>query len=225
MSTPALPVETIDPGTTLVVGSSDLDRAQTLGTLLLSMGCNPDDGVLFVATDTPGDDLLTQCEEFELDPEETDLQLIDGTGDAGGDPDADVDVEPLPDDDLTSMGIKFSVVHENLSERGARRVLAGVQTLSSILEAHDLRKIVRFLNTVSSRIENGGGLMVFVIDATAHERETLETISQVCDGYIEVRGADDDENEIRIHGLPDQPEGWLAVPAPLLPRRASGDGD
>ena len=225
MSAPALPIETIGPGTTLVVGSSDLDRAQTLGTLLLSMGCDPDDGVLFVATDTPGDDLVTQCEAFELDLEETDLQLIDGTGDAGGALDADIGVETLPEDDLTSMGINFSVVHENLSEQGARRVLAGVHTLSSILEAHDLRKIVRFLNTVSGRIESGGGLMIFVIDSTAHERETLETISQVCDGYIEVRGAGDDENEIRIHGLPDQPEGWLTVPAALLPRRASDDGD
>lgn len=225
MSEPQMPIGSIDPGTTLVVGSSDLDRAQTLGTLLLSMGCKPDDGILFVATDTSGSDLVSQVAQFELDPESTDLQLIDGTDDGDIDPELDAEVEELSSDDLTGMGIKFSVVHENLSAGGARRVLAGVHTLSSILEAHDLRKIVRFLNTVSTRIEESGGLMIFVIDSTAHDMETLETISQVCDGYIEVRGTDTEENEIRIHGLPDQPEGWLRVPAPLLQSPGTDDTD
>lgn len=211
---PPLPIETIDPGTTLVVGSNDLNKAQVLGTLLLSMGCQADDGVLFAATDTSGDKLLAQSAQFDLDPETTEVKLIDSTGDQ---PDtADVGIEQLSSPALTDLGIKFSVVHENLSAAGCQRVLAGVHTLSTLLEENDLREVVRFLNSVSKRTKNNGGLMLFVVDLTTHSEETLTTLSQVCDGLIEVRGTDDDENEIRIYGLENQPRGWLTVPAPLL---------
>lgn len=218
--TPPLPIETIAPGTTLVVGSDDLNKAQTLGTLLLSMGCRTDDGVLFAATDTPGDELLAQSTQFDLDPETTEVKLIDSTGERQPD-DLDVSIEQLSSPTLTDLGIKFSVVHENLSASGCKRVLAGVHTLSSILEANDLREVVRFLNSVSKRTEDNDGLMVFVVDLATHDQETLTTLSQVCDGLIEVRGTDTDDNEIRIYGLENQPTGWLPVPAPLL----GTDGD
>jgi len=212
--TPPIPLETIDQGTTIVVGSEDMDRAQTLGTLLMAMGCEPDDGVLFVNTDTSSEELIEQCTQFELDVGRTDVQLIDGTGEAGADLEAGVGVESLSSEDLTGMGIKFSVVYENLSAAGCRRVLAGMHTLTSVLEEHDLREVVRFLNTVAGRVQNGGGLMVFVIDSTAHDMETISTLAQVCDGYIELREADGG-HEIRAHGLPGQPEGWLPVGASL----------
>lgn len=213
--TPRIPVETIDPGTMLVVGSDDLDRAQTLSTFLLSMGCNPDDGILFVSTDTPAEDLLTRCAGFDLDPESMEMRLINGTG-TDAEPPSGLAVEEVPEADLTGLGITFSVVYENLSAARCQRILAGVHTLSTVLKENDLRTVVRFLNTVSKRIESGGGLIVFVIDSDAHDQASLTTLSQVCDGYIEVRGTDTTDNEIRIHGLPDQPDGWVTVPESLL---------
>lgn len=220
MSDAPIPLGTIDPGTTVVVGSADLDRAQTLGTLLLAMGCERDDGLLFVSTDTDGSELLDQCVRFDLDLGSVDTQLIDGTG-AATDLGEDVGVQSLSPDDLTGMGISFSVVYENLSTAGCRRILAGMHTLTSLLEQYDLRDVVRLLNTVTGRVRDGDGLMVFVIDSTAHPTETIKTLGQVCDGYIEARTAGDGEGagyEIRVHGLPDQPEGWLPVPGSLLER-------
>lgn len=214
--TPALPIEPIPPGTMLVVGSDDVDRAQSLGTFLLSIGCNPDDGMLFVSTDTPGDTLLAQCDRSGLDLDVIDLRVITGAGNAPTDAGSGVTVEETAPTDLTGLGIKFSVVYENLSAAGSRRILAGIHTLSTILEENDLRTVVRFLNTVSRRVEDSGGLIVFVIDSNGHGQETLSTLSQVCDGYIEVRDTETDDAEIRIHGLPDQPEDWVPIPAGLL---------
>jgi hypothetical protein len=207
-----LPIGTIDPGTTLVVGSADLERAQALGTFLISMGCGEEDGVLFTTTDTASEALLARCTEFDLDPDTTEMQLIDGT--AGERPTYDVGVEELSPDDLTDLSIKFSVLYENLTSAGCQRVLASVHTLSTILEQHDLRDSVRFLNSVSGRIENGGGLLVFVVDASAHDPETLKTLGQVCDGLVQVRGSTPEQNEVRVRGLPEGPDEWVTVPAP-----------
>jgi KaiC/GvpD/RAD55 family RecA-like ATPase len=208
-----LPIGRIDPGTTLVVGSTDLERAQTLGTFLVSMGCNEQDGVLFTTTDTSSEELLARCSGFDLDPDGTEMQLIDGTG--AGPPEYDIDIEELSPGDLTDLSIKFSVLYDELTSSGCQRVLASVHTLSAILNTHDLRDSVRFLNSVSSRIEDGGGLLVFVVDATAHDQETLNTLGQVCDGLIQVRtGPTPEENQLRAFGIPEGPDDWLTVPAP-----------
>jgi KaiC/GvpD/RAD55 family RecA-like ATPase len=213
---PQMPIESIDPGTMLVVGSSELDRARTLATFLVSMGCSTDDGVLFVSTDTHRQDLLGQYARFEPDSGATRMQLIDARDEQHDESDFDVPVEEMSSSDLSNLGIKFSVVYENLSATGCQRVLAGVHTLSSILYKNDLRTVVRFLNTVANRTRNDGGLVVFVIDSGAHDAEALSTLSEVCDGYIEIRGTEADANKIRIHDLPDQPEGWLTIPAALM---------
>lgn len=220
---PRLPIETIPPGTTLVVGSEDRDLAQTFGSVLLSMGCNPDDGVMFVSADTPTDDLLARCDHLGLDLDVIDLQVIADAGSQPSDPGPDVGVETMSSTDLTGLGITFSVVYESLMTSGCKRILSGVHTLSTILEENDLRTVVRFLNTVSRRIESGGGLMVFVIDSGAHGDETLTTLSQVCDGYAEVRGSATNGAEIRMHGLPNQPDGWISLPQSLFEPIADRD--
>jgi KaiC/GvpD/RAD55 family RecA-like ATPase len=208
-----LPIGRIDPGTTLVVGSTDLERAQSLGTFLISMGCNEGDGVLFTTTDTPSEAVLSQCSGFDLDPDVAEVQLIDGTG--ADRPEYDIDIEELSSGDLTDLSIKFSVLYDKLTSSGCPRVLASVHTLSAILNTHDLRDSVRFLNSVSSRIKDGGGLLVFVVDASAHDQETLNTLGQVCDGLIQVRaGPTPEENQIRAFGIPEGPDEWLTVPAP-----------
>jgi len=218
-----VPIKTIPPGTMLVVGSEDLELAQTLGSFLLSVGCNPDDGVVFVSADTASDDLLARCDGLGLDLDVVDLQVIADAGNQPSDPGAGVGVESMTPTDLTGLGITFSVVYESLSNAGSRRILAGVHTLSTVLEENDLRTVVRFLNTVTKRIEDGGGLMVFVIDSTAHGQETLETLAQTCDGYAEVRRADSGGVDVRMHGLPEQPDGWVSIPPSLLDP-AAGDG-
>lgn len=218
-----VPIETVPPGTALVVGSEDLELAQTMGSFLLSVGCNPDDGVVFVSADTPSDDLLARCDGLGLDLDVVDLQVIADAGNQPSDPGSGVGVESMTPTDLTGLGITFSVVYESLSNAGSRRILAGVHTLSTVLEENDLRTVVRFLNTVTKRIEDGGGLMVFVIDSTAHGQETLKTLAQTCDGYAEVRRADSEGVDVRMHGLPEQPDGWVSI-LPSLLDPVAGDG-
>ncbi|WP_210408932.1 DUF7504 family protein [Halorhabdus rudnickae] len=50
----------------------------------------------------------------------------------------------------------------------------------------DLRKLFRFAQAISGRIDSSGAIGVFVIDRS-HDERTVNTLGQVADGRIEVR--------------------------------------
>ncbi|PSP81583.1 hypothetical protein BRC81_01105 [Halobacteriales archaeon QS_1_68_20] len=117
--------------------------------------------------------------------------------------------------DLSSLGIKFSILHENLSNHGYDPVLTGFISTSTVLEeVGDVRTVFRFLMLASGRIKSADGLGVFPIDASAHDEVTVRTIREAFDGGIEIREADDGDLEFRTHGLPDQPEEWTPFAMP-----------
>jgi hypothetical protein len=67
----------------------------------------------------------------------------------------------------------------------------------------DLRKLFQFAQTLSGRIDSAGGLGVFTLDPTTHDTQTVNTLSQVADGRIDIREPEegDADGELRIRGL------------------------
>lgn len=73
----------------------------------------------------------------------------------------------------------------------------------------ELRTLFRFAQTLSGRIDSAGGLGVMAIDPTTHDTRTVNTLSQVADGKVEIRDHDGEyDGELRVRGLPDQPSEW-----------------
>ena len=119
--------------------------------------------------------------------------------------------------DLTGIGMKFSALYESLYGAAAGgRVRTGLISLSSLSMYVDLRKLFQFAQTLSSRIDSAGGLGAFTIDPTTHDTRTVNTLSQVADGRIDVREPEVDgvDGELRIRGLADQPLGWQPFSVP-----------
>jgi KaiC/GvpD/RAD55 family RecA-like ATPase len=97
--------------------------------------------------------------------------------------------------DMTGIGIKFSeFVEEFYSERGARRNRVLVDSISSLLMYSDLQTVFRFMHVFTSRIEDADALGVHIIDSTAHDAETMNTMKQLFDGIIEV----DEASELSV---------------------------
>lgn len=59
-------------------------------------------------------------------------------------------------------------------------------------------------------LPDGDGLGLLALDSRAHEERAVSTIQQLCDGRIEVRSGDGGR-EVRVNGLPGQPEGWAPL--------------
>lgn len=58
-----------------------------------------------------------------------------------------------------------------------------------------------------STVSTTGGLGVFHIDPTTQDDRVVNTITQLCDGRIDVRTGDGGR-ELRVRGLADQSRAW-----------------
>ena len=88
---------------------------------------------------------------------------------------------------MTGIGIKFSeFVEEFHVERDLDGIRVMVDSLSTLLMYSDVQTVFRFMHVFTSRIENADALGVHVIESTAHDDETLNTLKQLFDGVVDV---------------------------------------
>jgi hypothetical protein len=210
-----LPIEPIQPGSTVLVAGPALSRAEDLALSMVAdaSATDGDEGMLFISTNMTCEKLLGACGRTHetFDPAWT--GVIDCSGQDLGQFRSDAEVKTVStQSDLTGIGMKFSALYESLygaAQDG--RVRTGLVTLSSLSMYVDMRSLFRFAQTLSGRIDSADGLGVFAIDPTTHDTKTVNTFSQVADGRIEVREPEDHpdaDGELRVRGLPDQPSGW-----------------
>ena len=209
-----LPLEPIEPGSTVMVAGPALSSAESLVRSLVTQATEDDEASLFITTNKTSQKLLKQCRRANPDLDTTLMGVIDCSGQEPKPGETDAEVKYVStQSDLTGIGMKFSALYELLyADAADGRVRTGLISLSSLAMYVDLRKLFRFAQTLSGRIDSAGGLGIFVIDPTTHDERTVNTLGQVADGRIEVREYDgDDESvdgELRVRGLPDQPSGW-----------------
>lgn len=211
----SIPINTIPPGSTLFVAGSPRRKVRDLVLTLILSGCTSDDQLLFTTTDTTSEDLLTQCEKLHQDVDFTTVDVIDVTDSTDGDLRFDAHVESVSTPgNLTELGIKFSIMFENSIHESSGNVLTTFITVSTLLDHADLRPIIRFLKTASGRIESAKGVGFFIIDPSVHDDRTVSTLRAVGDGWIEVREPGEATSELRVRGLPKQPENWVSFTIP-----------
>lgn len=210
-----IPVNAVAPGTTLFVGGSEINAAETL-TLSLVLGGRADgEGAVLLSTNTTATRLLDRCRPSDLgDPDA--LGAIDCSGQQAEDERAAHFATVSSPQDLTGLGIEFSGLYERIYRSDVRKVRVGFVSVSSLLMYNDLRTVFRFLHSLTSRITGVDGLGVFVVDPNAHDAQTTNMLAQLSDGRIEVRepGTDEGDGELRVRGLPDQPTEWTPYTLP-----------
>lgn len=201
-----VPLDPVPPGTNLLVTGPGLGPTKRVVHRLLA---SPDDGVILVTTDdAPADHVrdyegsgtafdparmaVVSCSEAALGAAEPNLRVVSGPN------------------DLTGVGMQWSELYAELLAAGMARVRTGLYSLSTLLVFNeDVRPVFRFMHTVTGRIGSEGGLGVFALDPEAQDRSVLHSLSQLFDGRIEVR--DREACEVRLTGVPGQPDGWLPV--------------
>lgn len=210
-----IPIAPIDPGSTVFVAGPALSGATDLATTMVADGCLTGDGTLFISTNTTSERLLDGCQQSHPQFDETRAGIIDCCGQDAGRSASGAQVKHIStQSDLTGIGMKFSALYESLYMESGGPVRAGLVTLSSLSMFNDLRKLFQFIQTLSARIESAGGLAVFAVDPTTHDTKTINTLTQVADGRIDVRDSDDGDGELESHGLSGQSEGWQSFRLP-----------
>lgn len=214
----SLPLNPVQPGSTLLVSGEGFSAATDVARLMVIDGMADEEGALFISTNETCTKLLAACRRLRPELDTAQLGIIDCTGQDIGQADLGARVKYVSTQrDLTGIGMKFSGLYESLYA-GAKdgRIRTGLLSLSSLCMYLDLRKLFQFTQTLSGRIDSADGLGVMSLDPTMHDSRTINTLSQVADGRIEVRDHDDSEydGELRVRGLPDQPGDWTPFSLP-----------
>lgn len=204
-----VPIDPIEPGTSVLVAGPAMSPAEDLALRLVTDGYQTGDGSLYISTNMSSERLLADCQRIYPEFDFTSAAVVDCSGQDVIQSEYESQIKFIStQSDLTGIGMKFSALYEALYLNSNGPVRTGLVSLSSLSMFVDLRKLFRFLQTLSGRIESAGGLGVFAIDPTTHDTKTINTLSQVTDGRIQVRESEDGASELRVRGLPRQPNDW-----------------
>lgn len=204
-----LPLEPVENGTNIIVTGPALGGVRNL-LLRMVLRASPQEGTLLVTADQDGETALSAYERLGGDLDFARVGVVDCTEEGHSDEAHNVRAVGSPSD-LTGVGIEFSGLYESLVANGARHVRTGIYTLAPFVMYSDSRAVYRFVHTLTGRIRTADGLGVCAIDPETVDDRALSSLTHAFDGRVELRR--DDRSEVRIQGLPDQPDGWHAVEA------------
>ena len=208
---PGLPLEGIRPGTTVLLTGPHHGGTREFGLRMLAGGVG--EGAILITTNQRASRIADNCERVGIDVDGDRTAILDCVGD--DDPDVPARVLPVSGpSDLTGIGMRFSDVCVDFRGDDVERVRTGLFSLSTLLSFGDLRTVSRFVHTLVGRIDSVDGLGVFLLDPASHDERAVRTLTQFCAGRIEVRESDA-VTELRAQGLPEQPDGWLSLYAPV----------
>jgi hypothetical protein len=201
-----LPLDPIDPGTTVLVAGPKHDGARALALELLA---GPEgEGAIVVTTNKRAARIADDCARYGVRVTADSAGIIDCVGDEEPDVPARLLTVSSPSD-LTGIGMRFSDLHAEFHRAGLARVRTGLYSLSTLLTFSDLRTVSRFVHTLVSRIERTDGFGVLLLDPATHDEQAVSTIGQFCTGRIDVR-AGEDGPALRASGLANQTREWRA---------------
>jgi hypothetical protein len=204
-----LPVSGVAPGTNLLVSGPAMAGSRDLALRLVTDGNDRGEGMVVVTTNKGGEKVLAECEGLCESLERHRFGIVDCVSQQHGRERFAERIETVSSPaDLTGMGIEFSSLYQTVHRSSAERVRAGLYSISTLLMYNEFQTVSRFVHTVGGRIAATDGLGVFLIDPTTQDERVVNTMTQLCDGRVDVRERDDGTRELRVRGLSDQPREW-----------------
>jgi len=186
---PQLENKAVDPGVNILISGPPLSGKRRLAMETVAHGANDGEGAVIITTRDSSDRVLSDFRSLLDSPDDANVGIVDCVTQHQGRSASDSDLvkyasSPL---DMTGIGIKFSeFVEEFYTARDVRQNRVMLDSLSTLLMYSDLQTVFRFMHVLTSRIENADAVGLHVIESTAHDDETMNTLKQLFDGVVEV---------------------------------------
>lgn len=123
--------------------------------------------------------------------------------------------------DLTSMGIKFSRMAEDMWKESVNleppRLIPPplrfcVNSVSTLLMYSGLEVIYRFLHVITNRVKKLEGIGIYVLNNESFDERTISTIKQLMNMVIEVQAEDNNltvQRTFRVVGIHGKTTPWM----------------
>ncbi|WP_254862283.1 RAD55 family ATPase [Halovivax gelatinilyticus] len=194
----------LDPGTNVLIAGPPLTGKRDLALDILSTGAERGDGSIVVTTKDSADKILDEFSS-RTNVTDPDIGVVDcvtkqrGIGTVDDDPRIRYASSPV---DMTGIGIKLSeYLQEFYEARGLTENRILLHSVSTLLMYSDLQTVFRFLHVFTGRIQSADALGLCVIDSTAHDDQTMNTLKQLFDVVVEIEEGEGGEPTIRTAGL------------------------
>ena len=196
----------ITAGSNLLVAGPPMTGKRRLALDILAEGTTGGDGAIIVTTKDSAEKVLEDYATRVPDLESYPVGVVDCVTQQRGGSDVEDDERikyassPV---DMTGIGIKLSEFLEVFYEqRGIRQNRILLHSISTLLMYSNLQTVFRFLHVFTGRVQSADALGLYVIDSTAHDDQTMNTLRQLFDGVISVDRGDDDRPVVTASGLP-----------------------
>ncbi|MCU4740044.1 recombinase RecA [Halobacteria archaeon AArc-m2/3/4] len=200
-----LPDTEIDPGTNVLVAGPPLTGKRKIALDVLASGAQRGDGTIIVTTKDSADKVLSEFTGVVGDADDVSVGIVDcvtkqrGIGSVEDDPRIKYASSPV---DMTGIGIKLSEFLQEFYEvRGLSQNRIMLHSVSTLLMYSNLQTVFRFLHVFTGRVQSADALGIYVIDSTAHDDQTMNTLKQLFDAIIEVEEGEGSEPKIRTAGF------------------------
>ncbi|GAA0679278.1 RAD55 family ATPase [Natronoarchaeum mannanilyticum] len=197
-----LPDAELDPGTNLLITGPPMAGKRRLALDILANGTAQGEGAIAVTTKDGGDKILDEYEKRVDGIEGKPVGIVDcvtkqrGVSNVEDSPQLKYASSPV---DMTGIGIKLSeFLQEFYERRGLTKNRVLLHSVSTLLMYSDLQTVFRFLHVFTGRVQSADALGLYVIDSTAHDDQTMNTLKQLFDGVIEVSEEDAQTPTLRI---------------------------
>lgn len=228
----SLPVDGLEPGSTLLVTGPPMTGKRELVMSLLAAGLD-EDGVAVVSTDASAADIRRSMAERVGRPADSlPMGVVDCVGDGHGTEGlSSLDSRVSSPADLTGVGMELTNLLERLYTGPSTRIRFGLLALTTMSMYADPEQVVRFLHVVTNRITDIDGLGLVVAHSDTMDEEHLQQLRSFVDGVIEVREQEDGRAELRVLGLSGGTTDWTPFerggirqsPAPDTTERVPAD--
>jgi KaiC/GvpD/RAD55 family RecA-like ATPase len=208
-----LPIDTVDPGSTLLLVGPPMTGKRTLATRLLTAGLDDGEAVAMVAADGSARDVRgTLTDGFGKSVEEYPVGVIDCAGESH---DREL-THPLDSRvgspaDLTGIGMELMTLLEGLYTDHSQRIRVGIDSLTTMSMYADPEQVVRFFHVFSNRVTEIDGFGIAVAHSETVDDEFLTQCRSFVDGVVEVREAGQGRRELRVLGLGTGGTDWMPV--------------
>ncbi|SNZ03494.1 RecA-superfamily ATPase, KaiC/GvpD/RAD55 family [Natronoarchaeum philippinense] len=197
-----LPDAELDPGTNLLITGPPMAGKRRLALDILAHGTEQEQGSIVVTTKDGGDKILDEYAKRIEDIDGLPVGVVDcvtkqrGVSNVEDSPQLKYASSPV---DMTGIGIKLSeFLQEFYERRGLAQNRVLLHSVSTLLMYSDLQTVFRFLHVFTGRVQSADALGLYVIDSTAHDDQTMNTLKQLFDGVIEVGEDEADAPTLKI---------------------------
>jgi KaiC/GvpD/RAD55 family RecA-like ATPase len=201
-----LPDVALEAGTNLLISGPPLTGKRDIAFDILASGSRANEGAVVVTTKDSADKVLEEYATYVPELDDVDIGVVDcvtkqrGVGDVMDDPRVKYASSPV---DMTGIGINLSeFLEEFYTVRGHEQNRILLHSVSTLLMYSDLQTVFRFLHVFTGRVQSSNGLGIYVIDSTAHDDQTMNTLKQLFDAVVDVTDGGDGERTVETAGFP-----------------------